>query len=38
MNKESFDWSLLDWGKDGSWGYETDLFLDEHNKCDKLIV
>lgn len=38
MNYESFDWSLLDWGKDGSWGYKTDLFLDEHNKCDKLIV
>ena len=32
MDKESFDWSLLDWVKDGSWGYETDLFLDEHKK------
>ena len=38
MNYESFDWSLLDWGKDGSWGYKTDLFLHEHKKCDKLIV
>ena len=38
MVKKSFDWSLLDWVKDGSWGYETDLFLDEHRKCDKLIV
>lgn len=38
MANESFDWSLLDWGKDGSWGYKTDLFLDEHKKCDKQIV
>lgn len=38
MVNESFDWSLLDWGKDGSWWYKTDLFLDEHKKCDKLIV
>lgn len=38
MIYESFDWGLLDWGKDGSWGYKTDLFFDEHKKFDKQIV